>query len=195
MDEPYPSESSVLMASAEVRYGLHKLEQDLLKSIDQNPGIRYRELLRLTNSSNGMLSYHLAELEESKRVKVDRKSGVTRYYPVYISQEVSKIIGHIKNPVSKQIMSLLLKNNECTLSEITAFTMKAPSTVSWHLQRLIIAGIVRKKSVNVSDGIIYKSRFYHISDKRLIENIISKYIESSLDKVVNGYSDLIDELR
>jgi len=45
--------------------------------IERNPGVRYRELLRLTNSSNGVLSYHLAELADSKNIRIDRKRGVT----------------------------------------------------------------------------------------------------------------------
>lgn len=89
----------------------------------------------------------------------------------------------------------MIKSNGCTLSEISAFTMKAPSTTSWHLQRLIKAGIVRKDSLNEFHGTNYKSRFYHLSDKALVENVLTNYIESPLDRVVNDYSDLIDELR
>jgi predicted transcriptional regulator len=35
----------------------------LLNHIEQAPGIRYRELLRLTGFVNGVLTYHLAALE------------------------------------------------------------------------------------------------------------------------------------
>jgi predicted transcriptional regulator len=191
----FPSKFSALVTSNDIHANSHKLEQNLLEYIDRNPGIRYRQLLRLTDSSNGVLSYHLAELEGSTRIKVDRKRGVTRYYPLYISTEISKIIGHIRNSVSRQIISLLVQNNGCTLGEIAACTMKAPSTVSWHLQRLINAGIVKKNSVGKSDGFIYKSSSFHVSDKVLIENVLSNYLESPLDRIVNDYSELIDELR
>jgi predicted transcriptional regulator len=53
----------------------------LLKHIEQTPGIRYRELLRLTGLVNGVLTYHLAALERANVIKVNRESRMTRYYP------------------------------------------------------------------------------------------------------------------
>ena len=35
------------------------IEDTLLKHIEDYPGLRYRQLLRLTNIVNGVLSYHL----------------------------------------------------------------------------------------------------------------------------------------
>ena len=125
---------------------------------------------------------------------VDRKKGMTRYFSTDISVENSKIIGFIRNTVSRQIIVLLLKNDGCILSEISAFTMKAPSTISWHLQRLISGGIVKKKSVKMTEGTFHYCRCYSISDRIIIEKVISSYKENSLDHLVNDYSDLIDKL-
>ncbi|MDQ6864928.1 MAG: winged helix-turn-helix transcriptional regulator, partial [Thermoproteota archaeon] len=66
----------------------------ILKQIDSSPGIRYRELLRLTGLTNGGLEYHLKILEKSHKVKVDRHDGRrTRYYPLNISADESHILG------------------------------------------------------------------------------------------------------
>jgi predicted transcriptional regulator len=55
---------------------LDKLKNIILNCIYENPGIRYREILKLTGLSNGVLEYHL------KIINVDRhKSKITRYYP------------------------------------------------------------------------------------------------------------------
>lgn len=175
------------------RSDLHKIQEKLLKYIHLSPGIRYRELLRLTDSSNGVLSYHLGELESEKRIAVERKRSVTRYFPINLDTEVSKIIGSIRNPVSRQIIESLLKTESCTFNELTTNTNRAPSTVSWHLQRLTDAGILKKGTRGISEK-TYPSRFYYIADKTTIENILSKYVESPVDKLVNDYSDLMDEL-
>ena len=45
---------------------INKNKSEILKHIVKNPGVRYRELLRLTGLANGVLSYHLKILEESK---------------------------------------------------------------------------------------------------------------------------------
>jgi len=44
------------------------------------------------------------------------------------------------------------------------------------------------------EGIFYKSRFYSVVDKTLVINVLSKYVERSLDKVVNNYSEIVDDL-
>lgn len=161
--------------------------------IYHNPGIRYRELLRLTNSSNGVLSYHIPELVSSKNIKIDRRRGVTRYYPVHITLEISKIISNIRSPVSRHILSLLAKNGPCTLSEIATSTNKAPSTISWYLQRLMNANVVRRKSARLNNN-FYKSKYYDFSDKKLILGILSKYLEDPLNELVYNYSEMMNEL-
>ncbi|MDQ6866286.1 MAG: hypothetical protein M3044_20970 [Thermoproteota archaeon] len=45
----------------------------LLIHINNIPGIRYRELLRLTELSNGVLAYHLSGLEKTSQIRVDRQ--------------------------------------------------------------------------------------------------------------------------
>ena len=67
---------------------LPELQQKLLLSIDKNPGIRYRELLRLINSSNGVLSYHINRLEKMDLVIVERRARMTRLFPRNISNEI-----------------------------------------------------------------------------------------------------------
>jgi predicted transcriptional regulator len=177
----------------QLRGDLHKVQKRLLDYIHLSPGIRYRELLRLTESSNGVLSYHLGELESEKRIAVERKKSVTRYFPINLDTEVSKIIGCIRNPVSRQIIVSLLGMEGCSFNELTVFTNRAPSTVSWHLRRLMDAGILRKGTGGISEN-QNPSRFYYIINKAAIQEIISKYVESPVDKLVNVYSDLMDEL-
>ncbi|MDQ3948409.1 MAG: hypothetical protein M3218_04715 [Thermoproteota archaeon] len=67
-----------------------------MEHIKQIPGVRYRELLRLTGFVNGVLTYHLAALEKANVINVDRKLRVTRYYPVTISDSETAIL-KIKN--------------------------------------------------------------------------------------------------
>jgi predicted transcriptional regulator len=43
---------------------LNNNQSKLVQYINENPGIRYRELLRLTSLANGVLTYHLSVLEK-----------------------------------------------------------------------------------------------------------------------------------
>src|SRR5579884_1342431 len=80
----------------------------LLKHIKNNPGIRYRELLRLTGFINGVLTYHLAALERIRIIKAGRQTRITRYYPISISQNESTILQFVKQESTRKIILFLL---------------------------------------------------------------------------------------
>jgi predicted transcriptional regulator len=96
---------------------LPELQKKLLISIGENPGIRYRELLRLVNSSNGVLSYHIHKLEKSELLNVDRKSRITRFFPRNISNELMVLLGILRNQTSYDILKLLYESGPVSQSE------------------------------------------------------------------------------
>jgi DNA-binding transcriptional ArsR family regulator len=147
----------------------------LMKHIEQTPGIRYRELLRLTGLVNGVLSYHLSALERANVIKVNRESRITRYYPVNVSDKESSIL------------LFILEHELCTFNEIVDHTGKAPSTVSSHLKRLRGAGIVL-----VRHGEYHQ--LYRVAEGDLIVEVLSKYSASFTDKVVDNYTEMLEEL-
>ena len=160
----------------------------ILKQIDKSPGIRYRELLRLTGLTNGGLEYHLKILEKSHKVKVDRHDGRrTRYYPLNISTDESRILGCVRNNVARQIVSFILGHDLCTFGEIVEHIRKAPSTVSWHLKRISEAGII-------SIGYGREYQLYSIVNNNLVKEVLHKYKESFRDKIADGYYESFGEL-
>jgi len=158
----------------------------LLRHIEENPGVRYRELLRMTGLVNGVLTYHLAALEKSDVIKVDRQSRMTRYYPVSISDDESSILKFVRHEPVRQIVLFILDHEMCTFSEIVDHTNKAPSTVSSHLKRLKEAGIV---SVRYGEY-----RLYRLANRDLVAEVLSKYRASFVDKVVDNYAEMVEEL-
>jgi predicted transcriptional regulator len=167
---------------------MHPSKALILKQIDKSPGIRYRELLRLTGLTNGGLEYHLKILEKSHKVKVDRHDGRrTRYYPLNISSHESHILGCVRNNVARQIVYFILIHDLCTFGEIVEHIRKAPSTVSWHLKRISEAGII-----SISYGQEYQ--LYTIVNNNLVKDVLFKYEVSFRDKIANGYYETFGEL-
>jgi DNA-binding transcriptional ArsR family regulator len=158
----------------------------LLRQIEENPGIRYRELLRMTGLVNGVLTYHLSALEKADVIKVDRQSRMTRYYPVSISDTESAILKFVRHEPVRQIVLFLLDHDMCTFSEIVDHTKKAPSTVSSHLKRLKGAGMI---SVRYGEY-----QLYRLAEKDLVAEVLSKYRASFADRVVDNYAELVQEL-
>jgi predicted transcriptional regulator len=167
---------------------LNYIETKLLHYIGENPGIRYRELLRISNISNGVLAYHLTLLEKSYRIKVDRNKNkkMTRYYSNNIPLTETNIIGYIRHDATMQIISFILEKDLCSFNEIVEHTKKAPSTISWHLKRLKEAGII-----SVQYG---QYHLYQITDREMVAEVLHKYKQSFIDKVVDNYTKIMEEL-
>ncbi len=159
----------------------------LMKNIEQTPGIRYRELLRLTGLVNGVLSYHLSALERANVIKVNRESRITRYYPVNVSDKESAILKFVRREPIRQILLFILEHDMCTFNEIVDHTGKAPSTVSSHLKRLRGAGIIL-----IRHGEYHQ--LYRVAEGDLIAEVLSKYTASFTDKVVDNYTEMLEEL-
>ena len=159
----------------------------LMKNIEQTPGIRYRELLRLTGLVNGVLSYHLSALERTNLIKVNRESRITRYYPANVSDKESAILKFVRREPIRQILLFILEHDMCTFNEIVDHTGKAPSTVSSHLKRLRGAGIIL-----IRHGEYHQ--LYRVAEGDLIAEVLSKYTASFTDKVVDNYTEMLEEL-
>jgi predicted transcriptional regulator len=169
---------------------LSDIHSKLIRYINEQPGIRYRELLRLSGLSNGVLTYHITNLEKSRQIIVDRnnKTKTTRYYSNYIPAEETDIIGCIRNNSARQIILFILDHDSCTFNEIIEYTKKAPSTISWHLKRLKAAGVI---------SILYTGHCQHIykvRDFESVTNVLSRYKESFTDKIVNNYTEIMEDL-
>ena len=159
--------SSIISQLGNVRHAI-------LRCIYENPGIRYREILKLTGISNGVLEYHLKELENSYEIiNVDRsKSKTTRYSPSEIPSKQSEILGYLRNDTTiRQILLFILNKGVCTFKNIVEYTKKSPSTISWHLRRLNQSGIVsiqRNQRYNL----------YKITNEDLMVRMLYKYKNS-----------------
>ena len=160
----------------------------ILAHVGKNPGIRYRELLRLTDLTNGTLEYHLKILERTYKITIRRRDGRrARYYPIDIPAEESHILEYIRNKVARQIVLFILENDLCTFNEILRNIKKAPSTLSWHLKRLCESGIV-----SVNHG--HEFQLYKVVNDKLLSDVVYKYRESFRDKVTDGYYELFNQL-
>jgi predicted transcriptional regulator len=179
---------------------LPELHQKLLLSIDKNPGIRYRELLRLFNLSNGVLSYHINRLEKMDLVIVERRARMTRFFPRNISSEIMGVMGFLRNQTSYEIIRLLYDRGPVSQQEIINYTRKAASTISWHMKKLLNDNIICIKDKNI----IYdgnndlglktqhkKLNLYDLLNRNIINALIYK-TNNYIDNTINNYSDVMD---
>jgi len=161
----------------------------ILKIINSFPGIRYRDILRLTNLNNGTLSHHLSTLEKRSIIKIGRteNSNITRYYPASTPPDETLILNYLKIKTTKSIILMLEDVDGASFSEIVNHIKKAPSTTSWNLKRLLDSNIVgRKRGENVSLFFLY--------NKELVKKLVAENNKSLLDRSIDNYISIIDEL-
>jgi predicted transcriptional regulator len=179
-------EDYALLSYSNVSTQLDDVKHTILKCIYENPGIRYREILKLTGISNGVLEYHLKILEGSyKIINVDRhKSKTTRYYPLYFEpSNESEVLCHIRNDTTvKRIILFILDHSLCTFNQIVQYTKKAPSTISWHLKKLKQSGMIMCIRYGRRN---YK---YKITNDELISQVLHKREKTSMNSATYSYS-------
>ena len=117
----------------------------VLEIVEKNPGIRFNEIMRISNIKNGTLSHYVKKLADEGHIVLERSPRVTRMYPSGISKKETKICRHLTTPTQKNIILYLLKNKISTSIEIKDFLGKSPSVISVNLNELFKEKIISKK--------------------------------------------------
>ena len=159
---------------------------NLVRTIERNPGIKFREIMRDTGMKNGVLSYHLSKLEKAGSIQVQRSSRQTRFYPLHITDEESKVIKALRRQTPQNIISTLILHGDLEFCEIVKHVCKAESTVSLYLSQLVSDDIVQ---IQFSD-----KRKYHLRDRLLVDKLIEDYHPGLLERPTAGFEDIINSL-
>jgi predicted transcriptional regulator len=167
---------SMTTTKANTKKSFKSIQDKIFQIVNQTPGIRYRELLRTAKMSNGVLSYHLTILNNSRKIRVNKiNNRVTRYFSRDISPLESNLIGLLRQSTTRKIIVYILEHEPCTFNDIVNHTKKVPSTVSWHLTKIKDANIVKVKQNQ-------HTYYYDIKlDKFRFKKLLIKY-KNSLQK-------------
>ena len=159
----------------------------ILKTIEKNPGIRYREIMGELGLKNGTLSHHLKKLEQRSVLRVERTPRVARFYPLSVKDEEISIIKRLRQETPRRILRLLLDVDEVNFSEMFLKIKRSPGTTSLYVTELVNDGIIKDRFEN-------GKRFFSLPDKNTVNKLISKYHPDLVDKTTENYSDVIESL-
>jgi len=157
----------------------------VLEIVNKNPGIRFNEIMRVSNIRNGTLSHYVKKLEDEKSIELERTPRVTRLYPAGISSEEAKICKYLTKPSQKKLIFFLLKKGTATSLEIRDFIKKSPSVVSVNLNELFKEKIIEKRYDIPSNK-------YSLKNPRQIEGIVKEYYPETIDKITNNTIEMLD---
>jgi predicted transcriptional regulator len=157
----------------------------ILSVIKKNPGIRFNEIMRITNIRNGTLSHYVKKLEENDSIQLERTPRVTRAYPVGIGEHEATICKYLTMPTQRKLMLFLLKKEVATSIEIREFLKKSPSVVSVNLNELFRMKIINKKYDIPSNK-------YSLKNPKEITGILNEYYPNLIDRISENAIEMFD---
>ena len=162
-------------------------EEMIFSEIKNNPGIRFRELMKKVGITNGVMSYYLRKLEQSESVWIERTPRVTRFYSSDLSEDEANLVKRLRQETPKIILVALVEHDKLTFQEVVSKISKAPSTTSFYLNQLIQDNIIGTRK---SD---FVKRYYSIEKKR-IANLIEEYHPDIIEQASDNFADIISSL-
>ena len=159
--------------------------QIVLDVIEKNPGIRFNEIMRITDIRNGTLSHYVKKLEEKGNIQLERTPRVTRAYPVGIGAQEAVICKYLTMPTQKKLILFLLKKKVATSVEIRKFLQKSPSVVSVNLNELFRMKVINKKYDIPSNK-------YSLKNPTEIMGILKEYYPSLIDQLSENTIEMLD---
>lgn len=159
------------------------------KEIQRSPGIHFRELKRRTGLAIGALQYHLDVLEKTHLIKARKRGKFNRYFPLVgeHSESEKKTLALLREESVRKIVLFLIEKNRATNSQLSNFLDLAPSTVSFHMQKLLKAGLVEKKRTP-------KRTYFSLVNPGEAKHLLTKYRGSFLDDLVDSFVEMWEEI-
>jgi len=161
----------------------------IYKAINKSPGLHFRELQRRTKIATGSLQYHLDFLMKRHLIRAQKKGKFVRYYSTRGIQlgEDEHTIGLLRQPSLRKIILFLLAKKRANNEKIALAVGLSPSTVSWHMAKLVQGNLVEKRRVG-------RKTFFYIVEAENIASILSSYKRSFLDEMVDNFVEIWDEM-
>ena len=128
-----------------VKRGALKLEKrkKIYEFILRNPGWHLSELARKLRIPKTTLNYHLKYLEKEGKITSRSGSVYLRYFPANKLKEIDKkILNIIRQDIPCEIVIYLFLNPYASRTKISEHLNKHPTTVSFHLDKLLEKDII-----------------------------------------------------
>jgi len=144
-----------------------EIRNKIFNYIKKNPGVHIRYIYSNLDIANSTGRYHLKYLEKRGLI-IFKSSG--KYVRCYISQDISEtlknILGFLRESTPKKILLYLLLTSIGSQKEISDELVKHPSTIHFHIKKLIEAGLI--EVAPETDGFFetcYKEKYKFIKIK------------------------------
>ena len=161
----------------------------IYRAITKNPGLHFRELQRRTELATGSLQYHLDYLTKRNLVKSVKQGKFVRYYSAGGAQlgEDETLMNLLRQESLRKIVLFLLTKKSATNLSISSAVELSPSTVSWHLSKLVSNGIVGTRKRR-------RKKYFYLADPGKTVALLRIYRKSFLDDLVDHFVEIWESM-
>jgi predicted transcriptional regulator len=164
-------------------------------TIESSPGLHFREVQRRTGLAVGSLQYHLDYLQKHHILRTQAEGKFVRYYSVrgqsvetspqtQIGQQTMAFLRHAS---TRKIILFLLTEKRANNERIAEEIQLSPSTTSWHLDKLVEAGVLQRQR----EG---RKTFFILVNPESAKHLLVNFKQSFLDQAVDNFVELTLEL-
>lgn len=152
----------------------------IVEAITAQPGVHFSELTRQLDIAPGQAQYHLRELTAAETVEAADVAGQTHYYPPGFDAWERRALAILRRETAGEVVARLLEDDPLRPGTVATELDIARSTLEWHLDRLVAAGLVEKRRRN-GRVILVAARaeatvdLLYETDPTLAERLVDRY--------------------
>jgi DNA-binding transcriptional ArsR family regulator len=152
--------------------------------VQKFPGAHMREIGRDLAIPMGTLEYHLHYLVKAELLTTRQDPRYTRYFATgELSRRDKDVLAVLRQKVPRQIAAhLLLEPGSSHGALLTKFQL-APSTLSFHLKKLVTTGIVQQEKAG-------RENLYRVVEPELVSRVLIQHRESFFDDVIDRFAEV-----
>jgi len=170
----------------------NEIRKSIYNYILLNPGVHLRDLERKLNINVFNLKYHIRILEKNNYLIEKKEEGFLRFFvPHKISNGEKMLFFYLRQKTSRDIILITLYNVATSQREICEFTHKSPSTINFHITKLLENDII--EIAPSKNGIIQRIITPRIMSKKMKgrEIVFRLKDPATIYRLFNEYSETL----
>lgn len=124
----------------------HPVREGLWELVQNSPGIHFQEIVRQMEKGRGTLEHHLRKLVAADLLVEKSGQGFTCYFPKgQVDRRIMAAAPALKSAGARQLLQAIRSAPGSSAQEVAGRLGMAPSTINYHLKRLVAAELVESQ--------------------------------------------------